>query len=202
MTEWPLGKSIPELGQFTQSLRKEFLNTILARARNVLWMVGWNNRQFRTPQPHPPKIYWIHFLCIFLRGSRFTKFRGFWALFLYLPKKNRQTSKPNFVNFRGGGGVVGGPKSEERSWTGPSLCVHFAAWQQGDAITLSEVSTSLRWEVLRHLCWELVGPVVADPIAQDNDKTNNRQLSGTGDSQRDSRESIRANHSQLRPLFL
>ena len=27
-------------------------------------------------------------------------------------------------------------------------------------------------------------------------------LSGTGDSQRDSRESIRANHSQLRPLFL
>ena len=27
-------------------------------------------------------------------------------------------------------------------------------------------------------------------------------LSGTGDSQRDSRESIRANHSQLKPLFL
>ena len=27
-------------------------------------------------------------------------------------------------------------------------------------------------------------------------------LSGTGDSQHDSRESIRANHSQLRPLFL
>ena len=26
-------------------------------------------------------------------------------------------------------------------------------------------------------------------------------LSGTGDSQRDSRESIRANHSQLKPLF-
>ena len=28
------------------------------------------------------------------------------------------------------------------------------------------------------------------------------QLSGTGDSQRDSREPIRANHSQLKPLFL
>ena len=28
------------------------------------------------------------------------------------------------------------------------------------------------------------------------------QLSGTGDSQRDSRESIRANHSQLKPPFL
>ena len=28
------------------------------------------------------------------------------------------------------------------------------------------------------------------------------ELSGTGDSQRDSRESIRANHSQLKPLFL
>ena len=28
------------------------------------------------------------------------------------------------------------------------------------------------------------------------------QLSGTGDSQRDSRKSIRANHSQLAPLFL
>ena len=28
------------------------------------------------------------------------------------------------------------------------------------------------------------------------------KLSGTGDSQRDSRESIRANHSQLKPLFL
>ena len=27
-------------------------------------------------------------------------------------------------------------------------------------------------------------------------------LSGTGDSQRDSRESIRANHSQSKPLFL
>ena len=27
-------------------------------------------------------------------------------------------------------------------------------------------------------------------------------LSGTGDSQRDSRESIRTNHSQLTPLFL
>ena len=27
-------------------------------------------------------------------------------------------------------------------------------------------------------------------------------LSGTADSQRDSRESIRANHSQLKPLFL
>ena len=30
----------------------------------------------------------------------------------------------------------------------------------------------------------------------------NVHLSGTGDSQRDSRESIRANHSQLKPLFL
>ena len=30
----------------------------------------------------------------------------------------------------------------------------------------------------------------------------NARLSGTGDSQRDSRESIRANHSQLKPLFL
>ena len=28
------------------------------------------------------------------------------------------------------------------------------------------------------------------------------ELSGTGDLQRDSRESIRENHSQLRPLFL
>ena len=28
------------------------------------------------------------------------------------------------------------------------------------------------------------------------------ELSGTGDSQRDSRKSIRANHSQLEPLFL
>ena len=28
------------------------------------------------------------------------------------------------------------------------------------------------------------------------------ELSGTGDSQRDSRESIRANHSQWKPLFL
>ena len=33
-------------------------------------------------------------------------------------------------------------------------------------------------------------------------RTNDPELSGTGDSQRDSRESIRANHSQLRPLFL
>ena len=31
---------------------------------------------------------------------------------------------------------------------------------------------------------------------------NNYELSGTGDSQRDSHESIRANHSQLKPLFL
>ena len=31
---------------------------------------------------------------------------------------------------------------------------------------------------------------------------NPHELSGTGDSQRDSRESIRANHSQLKPLFL
>ena len=31
---------------------------------------------------------------------------------------------------------------------------------------------------------------------------NRVELSGTGDSQRDSRESIRANHSQLTPLFL
>ena len=31
--------------------------------------------------------------------------------------------------------------------------------------------------------------------------TNFLFLSGTGDSQRDSRESIRANHSQLKPLF-
>ena len=37
------------------------------------------------------------------------------------------------------------------------------------------------------------------------DKLAGRQrldLSGTGDSQRDSRKSIRANHSQLKPLFL
>ena len=32
--------------------------------------------------------------------------------------------------------------------------------------------------------------------------SNMWNLSGTGDSQRDSRESIRANHSQLKPLFL
>ena len=31
---------------------------------------------------------------------------------------------------------------------------------------------------------------------------NGEKLSGMGDSQRDSRESIRANHSQLKPLFL
>ena len=32
--------------------------------------------------------------------------------------------------------------------------------------------------------------------------SDSRELSGTGDSQRDSRESIRANRSQLKPLFL
>ena len=33
------------------------------------------------------------------------------------------------------------------------------------------------------------------------DLKQNSLLSGTGDSQRDSRESIRANHSHLNPLF-
>ena len=42
-------------------------------------------------------------------------------------------------------------------------------------------------------------PLSADPFCK---SPINLTLSGTGDSQRDSHESIRANHSQLKPLFL
>ena len=55
-----------------------------------------------------------------------------------------------------------------------------------------------KWKIIR--CWGQ-GPsriLTNVPVAS---QTAGGDLSGTGDSQRDSRESIRANHSQLRPLF-
>ena len=67
---------------------------------------------------------------------------------------------------------------------------------------------------LRHfLCdflWGCFGPFYIRKTTGRRPKTpppkshiaNGLGLSGTGDSQRDSRESIRANHSQLKPLFL
>ena len=90
----------------------------------------------------------------------------------------------------------------ESPWTSqnfPELLQKFLGWVIPRTVRSISVRSS----------WAILGTQEESPFAPQRMSnvchsflTISYELSGTGDSQRDSRESIRANHSQLAPLFL